>query len=48
VATIRQWWYEMGKPLYPDATALGDFLQKGYQLNRADQNIPFGQQWIPF
>jgi transposase len=22
VATIRQWWYEMGKPLYPDATAL--------------------------
>jgi transposase len=22
VATIRQWWYEMGKPLYPDATEL--------------------------
>jgi hypothetical protein len=22
VATIRQWWYEMGNPLYPDATEL--------------------------
>lgn len=22
VATIRQWWYEMGQPLYPDATEL--------------------------
>jgi len=22
VATIRQWWDEMGKPLYPDATEL--------------------------
>lgn len=22
VASIRQWWFEMGKPLYPDATAL--------------------------